>query len=153
MRKIIGPIVVVVAIIVAVSAATHHNTPTSPTSSPALVISTTGTGTGTGTAPGSTASVAATTAAPPAHPQTFTGTGTENIGTINVAVASTLHWSCPSCGADNFQVFNSANDSGLIGVNGLDQTGGQTVLDAGTYTDVTINTEGQGWTITIDPGT
>lgn len=50
-------------------------------------------------------------------------------------------------------VFNSANDSGLIGVNGLDQTSGQTVLDAGTYTDVTINTEGQGWTITIDPGT
>ncbi len=84
--------------------------------------------------------------------QTFHGDGSENIGTVNVASQSTLHWSCPSCANDNFAVTNSANDSGLIDVNALGPTSGQTVVDAGTYHDVSINTEGGVWTITITPG-
>jgi hypothetical protein len=84
-----------------------------------------------------------------AKPQTFTGTGSENIGTVKVPVQSTLHWLCSTCSQDNFQIFNSVTDASDIGVNGLKQTAGKTVVDAGTYTDVQINTEGQKWTIKI----
>jgi SHS2 domain-containing protein len=41
----------------------------------------------------------------------------------------------------------------MIAVNGLDQTNGKTVIDAGTYHKVEINTEGQDWSFTITPGT
>lgn len=84
--------------------------------------------------------------------QTFSGTSAQNIGTIHVAKASELHWSCPSCGGANFQINNSGADSSTIVVNALDQTSGQTYLDPGVYHDVTINTEGSDWTITINPG-
>ncbi len=85
-------------------------------------------------------------------PQTFSGAGSENIGTITVPASSTLAWSCASCGSGNFIINNSINDDSQIGVNALDQTSGKTVIDAGTYTDVAINTEGQDWTITLTPG-
>jgi hypothetical protein len=88
---------------------------------------------------------------PAAKPQTFSGVGTENLGTITVPVDSTLRWSCPSCGNANFQIFN--NDPGsAIAVNGLDQTSGQTVVTAASYHAVTINTEGASWALTITPG-
>lgn len=86
-------------------------------------------------------------------PQTFRGTGTENIGTVAVPVQSTLYWQCSSCGSDNFVVNNNFNDDSTIDVNALNQKSGKTVVDAGTYHDVEIDTEGQGWTIRIVPGT
>lgn len=88
---------------------------------------------------------------PAAQPQTFSGVGTENVGTITVASDSTLSWSCPSCGSANYQILNSDVDSS-IAVNGLDETSGTTVIPAGTYHDVTVNTEGENWTFTITPG-
>jgi hypothetical protein len=84
--------------------------------------------------------------------QTFHGVGTENIGTIHVPVESTLTWNCATCGGANFQIFNDASDAGMIPVNGLDQTSGKTVIDAGDYHSVQINTEGQDWSLTITPG-
>jgi hypothetical protein len=87
----------------------------------------------------------------PAKPQRFAGVGTENLGTITVPVDSTLQWSCPSCSSDNYQIVNSDAGSN-IAVNGLDQTSGTTVITAGIYHSVTINTEGQNWAFTITPG-
>lgn len=135
-------VVAFIVLVVIIAAVAGNKKNSGPTSSPALV--TTGTGTAAGTS---------STDSPPAQPQTFKGVGTENIGTIDVSVQSTLHWSCSSCANDNFIVSNSFNDSGTIDVNSDGPTSGQTVVDAGTYHDVSINTEGEAWTITIDPGT
>jgi hypothetical protein len=113
----------------------------------------------TATAPAATAPVssnsqtvsAAAAAKPAPKPQTFRGVGTENLGTITASVDSTLRWSCPSCGSANFQILTS--DVGKdIAVNGLDQTSGQTVVTAGSYHGVTINTEGGSWALRIAPG-
>ena len=95
--------------------------------------------------------VSTTTALP--HPtSSFSGNGSENIGTVNVSQPSELKWSCPSCTSDNFQIGNNPNDSSQITVNALGPTSGQTYLDPGTYHDVSINTEGGAWTINIVPG-
>jgi hypothetical protein len=112
----------------------------------------------TATAPEASASnssssqtVSAAAAKPRIKPKTFSGVGTENLGTISVSVDSTLRWSCPSCGSANFQILNS--DAGSdIAVNGLDETTGRTVVTAGAYHGVTVNTEGGGWAFTITPG-
>jgi hypothetical protein len=109
------------------------------------------------TTPGRSKSTAAPTKPKPApvvKPQTFSGVGSENIGTITVPVASTLKWSCPTCasGAGNFIIDNSATNASQIDVNALRQTSGKTVVNAGTYTDVSIETEGGSWTITVSPG-
>jgi hypothetical protein len=82
---------------------------------------------------------------------TLTGVGTENMGTVRVPTQSLLKWSCASCGGANFQINNSPSDGSTVDVNGLNQTSGQTVLDAGTYHDFEINTEGPNWTVTIGP--
>ena len=102
-----------------------------------------------------TQTVTAATSAPSTGggSQHFSGTGTENIGTLNVSVDSKLSWYCPTCSNANFQILNDPTDSNLIATNALDQTSGQTVIPAGTYHNVTINTEGQDWTINITPGT
>ncbi len=115
------------------------------------IVSSTSTVTNTATGPASSTSSSSTAQVPAAKPQTFTGTGTENLGTINVPVSSELVWSCPTCGNANFQIFNNSSDTSHIAVNALDQTSGQTYVDSGTYSDVTINTEGQGWSFTITP--
>lgn len=83
--------------------------------------------------------------------KTYTGTGGENIGTINVTVESTLHWECPPCGSDNFSITNNPNDENTIFVNTLNRTSGETHVDEGTYHDVQVNTEGESWTIRIAP--
>jgi hypothetical protein len=91
--------------------------------------------------------------APTSKGQAFSGTGTENIGPVTVHAPSELHWSCSSCGGANFVIESTpAGDASPIAVNALDQTSGQTYVDAGTYNDVTINTEGGAWSITINPG-
>ena len=125
-------IIIVVIVLIAAGGTSKHSSGT--TKSPALVSG------------GSSGSGKAKT-------QVFKGTGSENIGTINVAADSTLHWSCPSCKHDNFQIFNKVTDDSQIGVNGLNQTSGKTVVDADLYHDVDINTEGGAWTIKIVPGT
>jgi hypothetical protein len=136
---VIGGLVVLFIVIGVIAAATQKSS-NGPTRSPALV---TGSGnTGTSSKPKT-----------PAHTQTFKGVGTENIGTINVATQSTLHWSCATCGAANFIISNSFNDNSQIATNASSQTHGQTVIDQGTFHDVQIETEGQGWTIRIVPGT
>lgn len=83
--------------------------------------------------------------------KTFTGTGGENLGTVNVTTESTLHWECPPCGSDNFAVTNSPNDSNQMFVNTINRTSGETHVDEGTYHDVSVNTEGEEWTIKITP--
>ena len=134
--------IVVLLIIIGAVAGGSNNTSTGTTKSPALVTTpTTTTATATKPAP-----------APTAKAQTFTGAGTENLGTINVPVQSTLHWRCPSCGSDNFVINNSFNDDNQLTVNDLNETSGQTAVDSGTYTDVQVLTEGQAWTVTITPG-
>jgi hypothetical protein len=130
---------VLIAVISAASSSSSSKK-TGTTSSPALVTN-------------GASTPAATTSAAPAKPQTFTGNGSENIGTINVSVDSTLHWHCATCASDNFILSNSLDDDNQIDVNGLDQASGQTVVDASTYHDVSVDTEGQAWTITIQPGT
>lgn len=133
---------VVLIIVIAAAAGSSSKTGTGTTNSPALV-----------TTPTTTHSTASKPApAPAAKPQTFTGTGTENLGTINVPVQSTLHWSCPSCGSANFVISNNINDNNQLTVNDLNVTSGKTAVDAGTYSDVQVLTEGQAWTITISPG-
>ncbi len=83
---------------------------------------------------------------------TLTGQGTENMGTVNVPSQSLLRWSCPSCSNDNFIINNNPNDANQIEVNALDQTTGQTVVDAGTYTDFQVEGGDGPWTVTISPG-
>lgn len=140
--RIIAVSVVLLIAIAAIAGGSKPQHETSKSDSPALVSS------------GDTGHAAK----PNAKPQVFAGTGSENIGTVQVPTQSTLHWSCPSCaggqfGGDNYVVSNSFNDNGTIDVNGIDQASGQTVIDAGTYHDVSIDTEGGSWTITITPGT
>lgn len=104
---------------------------------------------------------ATSTAAPAAatttvsEPGPFNGNGTENLGTINVPNNTVLKWSCAACGGangNNFIVGNNPNDANQIDVNGLDVAAGQTVVDGGTYHDVQVLTEANGWTITFTQG-
>lgn len=134
---VIGAIVVIVVVIVIATSGSSNKV--GKTNSPALV-----THSGSGGHHKAAPKVAA-------KPQTFRGDGTQNIGTIAVPVDSVLHWSCPSCGSSNFIVQNSDITTD-INVNGLNQKSGKTVVDAGTYHNVTINTEGSQWTIRIVPG-
>jgi len=129
-------IILAIGCLILIGAAASSNK-TGPTSSPALV----------------TTSSPTPASSTPAAAQTFRGDGSENIGTVNVPTQSTLHWSCATCAHENFVVSNNVRDAGLIDVDALGPASGQTVLDAGTYHDVAIDTEGQAWSIRIVPGT
>lgn len=142
-HKIVSALGAFVVVVVLAAAGAGSSTNSSKTNSPALVTTST-------TTAGSQASPAP---APAAAPQKFQGTGTENIGTINVPVQSTLHWTCSTCAGNNFVINNGPTDDSQISVNALGPTHGETVIDAGTYHDVSINTEGQHWMIIIRPGT
>ena len=151
MRKIVIPILILIVGIGVISATTHSNAPAAPTSaadSPALVTTTTARLT-----PKPTRHHHPKPKPKRARPQVLKGVGTENIGTIKVPTDSTLRWSCPSCAGVNFIIDNDFNDGDDITVNGLNQTSGKTVIDAGAYHKVQIITEGQAWTLTITPGT
>jgi hypothetical protein len=84
--------------------------------------------------------------------QHFSGTDTQNLGTITLAADSTLRWTCPGCSSANFIIQNDFGDANTIAVNSLDQTSGQTVVSAGTYTKVTVTGSGD-WSFDITPGT
>jgi hypothetical protein len=121
------------------------------TSSPALVTPSTPE---TKSSPPATATQTTQTTPPP-EPQTFKGSGSENLGTISVSVPSTLHWSCSSC---NVFGANAISTSGTetITVDAPGRTSGVTAVEPGTYHSVGVianETEaGSGWTITITPG-
>jgi len=63
----------------------------------ALNSSTSSTGGNVNSAPASAPPATTTTQTTPAPPQTFTGNGTENLGTIKVPTDSLLTWQCRSC--------------------------------------------------------
>ena len=91
------------------------------------------------------------TATTPAGPQSFNGADTQNLGTIRVASQSVLKWSCAGCSTTTFAISNNSNDASTIQVNSRAAASGQTVVDAGTYTDVTVMGSGS-WSFTITPG-
>jgi hypothetical protein len=91
------------------------------------------------------------TATTPAAPQSFNGADTQNLGTIHVASQSLLKWSCAGCSTTTFAISNNSNDASTIRVNSRATASGQTVVDAGTYTDVTVMGSGP-WSFTITPG-
>ena len=86
-----------------------------------------------------------------AGPQSFNGADTQNLGTIRVAGQSLLKWSCAGCSTTTFAISNNSNDASTIRVNSRAAASGQTVVDAGTYTDVTGQGSGP-WSFTITPG-
>jgi len=69
---------------------------------------------------------------------TLTGQGTENMGTVNVPSQSLLRWSCPRCSDDNFVTNNNPDDANTVDVNALNQTSGETIIDAETYHDFDV---------------
>jgi hypothetical protein len=91
------------------------------------------------------------TATAPAGPQSFNGSDTQNLGTIRVASQSVLKWSCAGCSTATFAIKNNVNDASVIQVNSTNAANGQTVVDAGTYTDVTGIGSGP-WAFTITSG-
>lgn len=144
---VIGGFVVLVVIIAVIASAGSNSSSTSSTSGLADAQSQTTT----------THAHKAHKPKPLPKPQHFSGSSDENIGTIHVSVPSTLTWSCPSCAnwagsGANFVIGNSFDDANTIDVNELGKSSGKTMLDPGTYTDVEVTTEGEGWTITITPG-
>jgi hypothetical protein len=100
-------------------------------------------------APGSATSSSTTSA--PGSPQNFTGSNTQNLGTITVSSPSQLHWSCPGCASSTFMITNGSTDAHPIGVNTPNATSGQAAVQPGTYTNVTVQGTGS-WTIAITPG-
>ena len=91
------------------------------------------------------------TATTPTGPQSFNGADTQNLGTIRVASQSVLKWSCAGCATTTFAISNNSNDASTIQVNSRAAASGQTVVDAGTYTDVTVTGTGP-WSFTITSG-
>jgi hypothetical protein len=98
-----------------------------------------------------------TPSTPPAStpaPQTFTGNGVQNLGTISVPVASTLHWSCPECRI--FSVTGASEGAAVIALDSQKHTSGITAVEPGTYHSVDVQAYGEAgvageWTITITP--
>jgi hypothetical protein len=87
----------------------------------------------------------------PAAPQTFTGNGSENLGTINVPTDSTLTWSEPGGNQTGFAVSSDLTDN--ANMISFDQHGlsGKDAVSAGTYHNVSVDADGN-FTITITPG-
>ena len=77
--------------------------------------------------------------------QTYSGNGTENLGTITLATDSTLAWTNTG---DRFQIFTTSGSDPLP----VDSQGssGTSYMAAGTYTNVQVNAIGS-WTIRIVP--
>jgi hypothetical protein len=79
----------------------------------------------------------------------FTGSATENLGTVNVETESVLTWTCSGCSESNF-IINSSSGPTSVLVNSLKETSGHTVIDEGTYKDFDVEGEGA-WTVRISP--
>jgi hypothetical protein len=112
------------------------------------------------TSPSETATSTSTASPPPAstptpEPETFHGNGVESLGRITVAVASTLHWSCPECSI--FSITASSEGSAVIALDSQKHSSGVTAVEPGTYHSVDVQAYeeklgGVEWTFTITPG-
>jgi hypothetical protein len=80
--------------------------------------------------------------------QTFTGSANETLGTIQVATASQLRWSCSGCASATFDVTSSSSDPTPLAVHGQNAASGQVAVAAGSYTSVAVQATGS-WTFTI----
>ena len=115
-----------------------------------VTVTTTSTITHTKTTGTATSTSSASSSTGPGGAQTFTGTSNQSLGSIHVASASTLKWSCPGCSASSFTITNSSSDPNALGVQSQASTSGQTNVAAGTYTAVAVQGTGP-WTFTITP--
>lgn len=79
----------------------------------------------------------------------FTGSATENLGTVNIETESLLTWTCEGCHESNFIINSSSGPSSVL-VNSLNETSGHTVIDEGTYKDFDVEGEGP-WAVKIIP--
>jgi hypothetical protein len=109
------------------------------------------------TVPGPTRTVTATVArtvppsapAPSAQPSgptggggngnTFSGDGSQNLGTITVPADSTLYWQCDSC--SSMDISSQTNGDGNSIAVSSSATSGQTPISAGTYDNVQVSTD------------
>lgn len=108
--------------------------------------STSSTGGNVNSPPASSQPATTTTQATPAAPQTFTGNGSERLGTINVPTDSLLTWQCPSCTLMTIGGDTPGTDLNVIQVTSS-ATSGRTEVAADTY-QVVVGSDGS-WTITI----
>jgi hypothetical protein len=85
--------------------------------------------------------------------QQFSGTGTQNLGTITVGQDSTLRWTDEGGGvAHSILISSDLTDSGnTIDVSSNSATSGQSQVTAGTYKNVQVIGD-DAWTISISPG-
>lgn len=91
---------------------------------------------------------AASTAAPAHRGHSFTGNGTEELGTITARVPSTITWHCEGCAAFAF----TSHLSGTEAINvGSSASSGTSHLDPGVYPDAQVIANGS-WSIVISPG-
>jgi hypothetical protein len=82
-------------------------------------------------------------------PNTFTGTGSESLGTITVPNDATLHWTCSSCTTTGMLIASDINGDGNSIQVYQTATQGQSAVSAGTYKNVSVNADGD-FTITIN---
>lgn len=96
-----------------------------------------------------TRSVPASAPAPSAQPSgptggggngnTFSGDGSQNLGTITVPADSTLYWQCDSC--SSMDISSQTNGDGNSIAVSSSATSGQTPISAGTYDNVQVSTD------------
>jgi hypothetical protein len=96
----------------------------------------------------SPAPTATTTQAAAAAPQTFTGSGIEKLGTINVPTDSVLTWKC-SC-ATVIEFLSDPTPNGNQIVITTTAASGHSEVTADTYRNVVVGASGS-FTITITP--
>jgi hypothetical protein len=85
---------------------------------------------------------------PPPGPDaglSYSGSGSLNLGPIAVPVNSYLIWACSDC-----HVFDVESSSLGIFLSTDGQSSGQTYVDAGTYSNVEVFSDGS-WDITFSP--
>jgi len=122
---------------------------TTPTATRTVTATVTQTVTHTRTTSASTSSTP-TGGATGSGTQTFTGSNTQNLGSVQVSASSQLRWSCAGCANTSFTISNSSQDANTIPVNSQGAATGQATVAAGTYTNVTVQGTGP-WTVTITP--
>jgi hypothetical protein len=96
-----------------------------------------------------TRAVQASTPAPSAQPSgptggggngnTFSGDGSQNLGTITVPSDSTLYWQCDSC--SSMDISSQTNSDGNSIAISSSATSGQSPISAGTYNNVQVSTD------------
>ena len=98
------------------------------------------------------AAAAAKPASAPAgssHGQTFTGNGSQSLGTIHVASDSTLRWTCSSCTETGMLILGTGTEFNDMSIDQT-ATSGESQVSADTYTGVKVDADGP-FTITITP--